>query len=110
MGSGRILRAFALLVLGAMLLVRMGPLCETAAQAAAPAAAHAAMADCEEAPRSPAKKVPGVACAGPCIAAEPQDVAPVGDVMVVSVQPAVQLHSPLEGRSAGPAPPPPRAA
>ena len=41
MSFGRLARTLALLLLGAMLFVRMGPMCEAIAQAAPPAEAHA---------------------------------------------------------------------
>ena len=68
MSFGRLARTLALLLLGAMLFVRMGPMCEAIAQAAPPAEAHAGMADCDRAPPTPVKKAPSVDCVGACIA------------------------------------------
>ena len=64
MSFGRLARTLALLLLGAMLFVRMGPMCEAIAQAAPPAEAHAGMADCDRAPPTPVKKAPSVDCVG----------------------------------------------
>lgn len=110
MSFGRLFRVFALTLLGAMLLIRMGPMCEAMAQAAPLAETHAAMADCDRTPAIPAKKVPPAACTGACIAT----------ALDVHASPATQFaartdllapeHPALDGRSGGPAPPPPRTA
>lgn len=108
MSFGRLARTLALLLLGAMLFVRMGPMCEAIAQAAPPAEAHAGMADCDRAPPTPVKKAPSVDCVGACIATV-LDVhtSPAPQLAVRTNLPAPEPHA-LVGRSGGPAPPPPR--
>lgn len=108
MSFGRLLRAFALTLLGAMLLVRMGPMCEAMAQAAPLQGAHAAMVDCDRAPGAPVKKAPPVSCAGACVATsvDAQVVSPAP--IAISDSASASLHPVLEGRSGGPSPPPPR--
>ena len=110
MSFGRLARTLALLLLGAMLFVRMGPMCEAIAQAAPPAEAHAGMADCDRAPPTPVKKAPSVDCVGACIATV-LDVHtyPAPQLAVRTNLPAPEPHA-LVGRSGGPAPPPPRTA
>jgi hypothetical protein len=108
----RIIRASALLMLGMMMLVRMGPLCESMAMAASPTSGPVAMADCDRpAPthRSAGKVAVG-ACAGACLATE-------ADRQIAAAEPGLQpalhassLHPPLEGLSGAPVPPPPRSA
>lgn len=110
MSFGRLVRTFALVLLGAMLLVRMGPMCETMAQAAPLAGAHAVMTDCDRAPPTPVKKAPPVDCAGACIAtALDVHMAPAPQIALRTAPPAPEPHA-LVGRSGGPAPPPPRTA
>ena len=110
MSFGRLARTLALLLLGAMLLVRMGPMCEAIAQAAPPAEAHAGMADCDRAPPTPVKKAPSVDCVGACIAtALDVHTSPAPQLAVRTDPPAPEPHA-LVGRSGGPAPPPPRTA
>ena len=108
MSFGRLARTLALLLLGAMLFVRMVPMCEAIAQAAPPAEAHAGMADCDRAPPTPVKKAPSVDCVGACIATV-LDVhtSPAPQLAVRTNLPAPEPHA-LVGRSGGPAPPPPR--
>jgi len=110
MSFGRLARTLALLLLGAMLFARMGPMCEAIAQAAPPAEAHAGMADCDRAPPTPVKKAPSVDCVGACIATV-LDVhtSPAPQLAVRTNLPAPEPHA-LVGRSGGPAPPPPRTA
>ena len=110
MSFGRLARTLALLLLGAMLFVRMGPMCEAIAQAAPPAEAHAGMADCDRAPPTTVKKAPSVDCVGACIATV-LDVhtSPAPQLAVRTNLPAPEPHA-LVGRSGGPAPPPPRTA
>lgn len=110
MSFGRLARTLALLLLGAMLFVRMGPMCEAIAQAAPPSQAHAGMADCDRAPPTPVKKAPSVDCVGACIATV-LDVhtSPAPQLAVRTNLPAPEPHA-LVGRSGGPAPPPPRTA
>lgn len=110
MSFGRLARTLALLLLGAMLFVRMGPMCEAIAQAAPPAEAHAGMADCDRAPPTPVKKAPSVDCVGACIAtALDVHTSPAPQLAVRMNLPAPEPHA-LVGRSGGPAPPPPRTA
>ena len=110
MSFGRLARTLALLLLGAMLFVRMGPMCEAMAQAAPPSQAHAGMADCDRAPPTPVKKAPSVDCVGGCIAtALDVHTSPAPQLAVRTNLPAPEPHA-LVGRSGGPAPPPPRTA
>ena len=110
MSFGRLVRTFALVLLGAMLLVRMGPMCEAMAQAAPLTQAYAGMADCDRAPPTPVKKAPPVDCVGACIAtALDVHTSPAPQLAVRTDPPAPEPHA-LVGRSGGPAPPPPRTA
>ncbi len=110
MSFGRLVRTFALVLLGAMLLVRMGPMCETMAQAAPLAGAHAVMTDCDRAPPTPVKKAPPVDCVGACIAtALDVHTSPVPQLAVRAAEPTREPLA-LVGHSGGPAPPPPRTA
>lgn len=110
MSLGRLSRAFALILLGVMLLVRMGPMCESVAQAAPLVGARAAMADCDRAPSAPVKKAPPAACAGTCIATSAEVHVPPLRWLAPSSSAIVSLHPVLEGRPGGPSPPPPRTA
>lgn len=111
MSFGRVCRAFALTLLGAMLLVRMGPMCEAKARAAHPLAeTHAVMAGCDHAPSTPAKKTPPDACVGTCIATPLEVHSSPAMQLATRVALPVPEHQTLHGRSSGPAPPPPRTA
>lgn len=110
MSFGRLLRAFALTLLGAMLLVRMGPMCEAMAQAAPVGDVHAAMADCDRAPSVPVKKAPPISCAGTCVATPVDAQLASSAPIATSASASASLHAVLEGRSGGPSPPPPRTA
>jgi hypothetical protein len=110
MSFGRLFRVFALTLLGAMLLVRMGPMCEAMAQAAPVAGAHAAMKDCDRAPVSPGKKAPPVTCATACVATSVDAQVVPSARIAMSTAASPSLHAVLEGRSGGPSPPPPRTA
>ncbi|WP_287980345.1 hypothetical protein [Sphingomonas sp.] len=108
MSLGRLLRAFALPLLGAMLLVRMGPMCESVGQAAPVAGASSSMADCDREPASPAKKAPPAACAGACVATSVEAHVASPAAIMDSASMVASSHRTLEGRSGGPSPPPPR--
>ncbi|PCG15750.1 hypothetical protein [Sphingomonas adhaesiva] len=110
MSFGRLLRACALTLLGVMLLVRMGPMCESMAQAVPIASAKAAMADCDRAPSVPVKKAPPISCAGACVATSVDAQVASSAPAATSASASASLHPVLEGRSGGPSPPPPRTA
>lgn len=107
-----IIRACALVVLGMMMLVRMGPLCETMAMAPAPATSHGAMADCDSPgdPRGTQRDAALGACAGACLAMEADRQFAATTPMVTPVMPAAATYPALEGRADRPMPPPPRMA
>ena len=110
MSIGRLLRTLTLALLGTMLLVRMGPMCEVLAQAAPLAEAHSAMADCDRAPPNPIKKTLAMDCVGACIATAPDVHASPASELAAREDPPAREHRALDGRSGGPAPPPPRTA
>lgn len=105
--TSRIVRSLVLAVLAVMLLVRLGPLCETAAMAATPVASQ--MMDCAGKPtRAPAKQVPPAACATPC-AAMPGVAAVGGEPLpFVMLRPTPAKPAGLFGLARAPATPPPR--
>jgi hypothetical protein len=109
MSFGRLPRVIALSVLAMMLVLRVGPVCEATAPAAAPTAGvHDAMAGCEQTQGKPAGKAPAAACASACVATDPQQIDAAPPPMRAAATPIVSVHPDLEGRSGGPAPPPPR--
>lgn len=113
MSVARLLRACALTVLAVMLLLRVGPICEVAAQAAtshaaASSAVSGTMAGCERPPGKPAGKTSLPTCLGGCIAVDPPPVATAAMAPVARERPASRGDPELEGRSAGPVLPPPR--
>jgi len=102
-------RTLATLLLAALLFVRLGPLCETAAMAATPVAS--AMPGCADQPHdTPAKKMQPAACAMSCMAAcgEVVTYADVPSYGAIVPWPAVNM--PFDGTSRAPDPPPPRMA
>ncbi len=105
--ASQIVRGLVLAVLAVMLLVRLGPLCETSAMAAAPVASQ--MTDCASKPtRAPAKQVPPAACATPCVAMP--GVAAVGGepLPFAALLPSPAKPAGLIGMARAPATPPPR--
>ena len=103
----RFARATAIVVLAVMMLVRLGPLCETMAMAATPMAA-AAM-DCANTPdHAPTKKIPPSACAMPCAAMPGETVAHVKPMLFAPLSPWAVAHTGLLGLSSAPATPPPQ--
>lgn len=103
----RFARTAAIVVLAVMMLVRLGPLCETMAMAATPIAS-AAM-DCAETPgHVPAKKVPPSACAMPCAAMPGETIAQIEPRPFVPLSPWAVAHSGLLGLTSAPATPPPQ--
>jgi hypothetical protein len=108
----RIIRASALLLLTMMMLVRMGPLCESLAMAAVPTTGHVVMTDCDRpAPtrRTDGKTIIG-ACAGACLATEADRQSVAAGPVSRPACPVAASYAPLENLSGGPAPPPPRTA
>lgn len=100
-------RTAAFLALAVMLLVRLGPLCETMAMAAPSAAT--AMPDCASTPSdTPVKEAPSPVCGMPCVAVAGDSIAPVErlDFTRSSPQPCAQTR--LIGLTSPPATPPPQ--
>jgi len=111
MSFAHIFRAIALSVLAMMLVLRVGPVCEAAANAAAPpAVVHNAMVGCEQPSDKPAGKSSAAACASSCVATDPQRIGDATRPMLAAVIPIASFLPDLEGRTGGPAPPPPRTA
>lgn len=101
-------RTAALVALAALLLLRLGPFCEAAAQAAPLAPA---MAGCDERESdTPAKKASTSACTTPCTAVRGEALAKVGPAPVFSIAPWPSPLSSLVGLPVPPATPPPRSA
>ncbi len=105
----RLVRTATIVVLAVMMLVRLGPLCETMAMAATPVAS-AAM-DCANTPgHVPIKKFPPSACATPCAAMPGETVAHVEPILFVPLSPWAVAHTGLLGLTSAPATPPPQTA
>jgi hypothetical protein len=102
----RALRATVLVVLAALLLVRLGPFCETAAQAAPIASA---MVGCDgDGTPAPVKKAPLSSCATPCTAVPGEALVRVEPIANHPVAPWPALLTGLAGSPIPPATPPPR--
>lgn len=102
----RPLRTAVLVVLAVLLLVRLGPFCEAAAQAAPIASA---MAGCEgKGTGAPEDKAPLPACATPCTAVPGEALARVEPITVLPVAPWPGPSVGLAGAPIPPATPPPR--
>lgn len=102
-------RTTAIVILAVMMLVRLGPLCETMAMAATPIAS-AAM-DCANAPgHVPTGKVPPSTCAMPCAAMPGEAVVPIGPMLFAPLSPWTVPQSGLFGLTTAPAIPPPQTA
>lgn len=105
----RFARTAAIIVLAVMMLVRLGPLCETMAMAATPVAFPAM--DCANTPNPvPNKKIPPSACAMPCAAMPSETVAHVEPMLFAPLSPWTVAHTRLLGLTSAPATPPPRTA
>lgn len=100
-----LLRGAVLAVLAALLLLRLGPFCEAAAQAAPIAPA---MAGCEG-KGTLDKKASPPACATPCTAVPGQALGRVEPMPVPAIAPRPSPASSLVGLPIPPATPPPRA-
>ena len=101
-----LLRVAALAVLAALLLVRLGPFCEAAAQAVPTAPA---MAGCDgKGTNTPEKKAPLSACAMPCTAVPGAALARVEPITIRPVAPWPARARGLVGAPIPPATPPPR--
>ena len=94
-----------LAALAALLLLRLGPFCEAAAQAAPIASA---MAGCEG-KGTPAKKASPPACAAPCTAVPGETLARVEPLSMPAIAPRPSPASSLVGLPIPPATPPPQA-
>lgn len=110
-GSASLLPLFrtaALVALAALLLLRLGPFCEAAAQAAPLAPA---MAGCDEkGSDTPAKKASVSACMTPCTAVRGEALARAEPAPAFSIAPWSSPVSSLVGLPVPPATPPPRSA
>lgn len=103
----QIVRSAAFLLLAAMLLVRLGPLCETKAMAAAPAMSSAM--DCASpSGEAPAKKAPPPACATPCAAVPGESACEAEPLPFAKLAPWAVTQTGLLGLSRAPATPPPQ--
>lgn len=95
-------------VLAALLLMRLGPFCEAAAQAAP---IPMAMAGCEgKGTDVPGEKAPPPACATPCTAVPGEALARIEPVAIRPIAPWPAPLAGLTGTPIPPATPPPRAA
>jgi hypothetical protein len=106
-GSRPLASLFRVALLGvfaALLLVRLGPFCEAAAQAAPIATA---MTGCEG-KGVPAKKAPASACATPCAAVQGETIARVEPLRFPTIAPMPATAPGLAGQPVPPATPPPR--
>lgn len=102
-------RTAAMIILAMMMLVRLGPLCETMAMAAKPIAS-AAM-DCANTPSHvPTKKIPPSACAMPCAAMPSEAIVHTGPMLFAPLSPWTVAQSGLLGLTSAPATPPPQTA
>lgn len=100
-------RATAFVILAVMLLVRLGPLCETMAMAGTPVAS--VTMDCASTPiDAPAKKMPLSACAMPCAAVPGETVAHIEPITFAPLSPWTVAHTGLFGLTSAPATPPPQ--
>lgn len=100
-------RVAACVMLAMMLLVRLGPWCETIAMAATPAASTTM--DCASTPiNGPAKKTALSACATPCAAVPGEMVAHVEPIAFAPLSPWAVAHTGLFGLTSAPATPPPQ--
>lgn len=105
----RFARTAAIVILAVMMLVRLGPLCETMAMAATPVAS--ATMDCANTPSHvPNKKIPPAACATPCAAIPGDTVAHVEPMPFAPLSPWAVNHTGLFGLTSAPATPPPQTA
>ena len=102
-------RTAAIVVLAVMMLVRLGPLCETMATAATPMAA-AAMDCANPSGHAPTKKIPPSVCAMPCAAMPGETVAHVEPMLFARLSPWAVAHTGLLGLTSAPATPPPQTA
>ena len=111
MSLGRLVRALALSFLAVMLVLRVGPVCEAVAVAAAPIAAAdmQMMAGCDQPVKKPIKGASSQACIGGCIAVDPHPSLAATTAPAVAESPIMAAYPHLEGHCGGPAPPPPRA-
>lgn len=111
MSLGRLVRALTLSFLAVMLVLRVRPVCEAVAVAAAPTAAAdmQMMAGCHQPVKKPIKDASSQACIGGCIAVDPHPSLAVTIVPAVVASPIMGSYLHFEGHCGGPAPPPPRA-
>lgn len=101
-----LVRFVALSLFAALLLARLGPFCEAAAQAAPVASA---MAGCDGKTRkAPDKEAPGSACTTPCVAVRGDALARAAPALPPAIVPVAAPASGLVGLPVPPATPPPR--
>jgi hypothetical protein len=100
------IRVAALAMLAVLLLGRLGPFCEAAAQAAP---ITQGMAGCDgEGTKTPQKKASLSACATPCTAVPGEALAPIEPITILPVAPWPEPLIGLAGAPIPPATPPPR--
>lgn len=99
-------RIAVLAMLAVLLMGRLGPFCETTAQAAP---VTMAMAGCEpKSPEAPDRKAPSPACATPCTAVPGEVLARVEPITIHPIAPWSAPLARLTGTPILPATPPPR--
>ena len=103
----QLLRIAGLTVLAGLLLMRLGPFCEAAAQATPIASA---MTDCGDVKGSPTPKkmIPQAACATPCVAVPGHALAPVDLGPMLPIAHWASRASSMDGWSVPLPTPPPR--
>lgn len=111
-GLRRSIRLLMLLVLGAILLLRVGPICAVTAEAASPATGldmPGMAGHCDHQPARPvSKKTAGEACVTGCIAL-PAHLESIGPTLTLAATDRwLSVDTSLRGVSSKPAPPPPR--
>lgn len=103
----RLARGAAFALLAAMLLIRLGPLCETMAMASTTVASRTM--ECAGTPiNAPARKTPPASCATPCVAVPGETIADVDQVPFTPLSPWAVAHTSLSSLTDAPATPPPQ--
>jgi hypothetical protein len=103
----QLVRSAAFVILALILLVRLGPLCETMAMAATPVTS--ATMDCASTPiDARAKKIPLSACAMPCAAVPGETIIHVEPIAFAPLSPWTVAHTGVFGPTSAPATPPPQ--
>lgn len=103
----QLLRIASLTVLAGLLLMRLGPFCEVAAQAVPIASAMAGCGDGKSSPTSK-KMIPNAACATPCMAVPGEALAAIDLGRMLPIAPWPSRASSMDGWSVRLPTPPPR--